>query len=104
LALLSPDRVAQVAPFAVPAVQRLVEFCRAHGLDRQQFALGYALALNPQALMVIGAETPSQVADNCRRVQEPPLPATLCRQWDEAWPKDIEPLINPSRWPSRAAA
>jgi aryl-alcohol dehydrogenase-like predicted oxidoreductase len=100
LALMSVSRVAQVAPFAVPAVKRLEEFCHVHHLDRREFALRYALALDARAQVIIGAETPAQVTANCRTATAAPLPAALCAEWDTAWPDDDETLINPGRWPT----
>lgn len=99
LALLPPGRVAQTAPFAVSAVTQLESFCRAHHLDRQGFAMRYAMALDPQALLVVGAETREQVAENCRIANEMPLQPVLCQEWDQCWPEDVEPLVNPSQWP-----
>ncbi len=99
LALLPNPRVAQLAPFALNAVEALDRFCCVQLLDRQEFALRYALALDANALVVVGAEMPAQIAGNCRAAALPSLPSTVSAAWDAAWPNDDELLVNPSLWP-----
>ena len=100
LALMSSTRVKAVLPFAVPAVERLEDFCAKHDLNRHQFALRYAIAINPNAKVIVGAETADQIELNCKVAQLGPLDSEISNQWDEIWPDDREKLINPSMWPT----
>lgn len=99
LILLPVTCVAQTAPFAVTAVAAAESFCRARGIGRQEFALRYALALDPFVRLVVGAETREQVAENAHLIEMAPLPSVLCQEWDASWPDDPELLVDPSQWP-----
>ena len=95
LALLPAERVAKFGTAAVAAYE---QFCKEHDLDRRRFALQYALGFAPDPVLVIGAETPEQVAANCAQATE--AAESLRQEWDHRWPDDLEPLVNPSLWPS----
>jgi aryl-alcohol dehydrogenase-like predicted oxidoreductase len=99
LMLLEPRDAARRLPPAAAAVARLDAFCVEHMTDRRRFAVGYARHHAPNALLVIGSETPAQVADNCRLLSEAPLDPRLYEEWDEVWPSDDQLLVDPSRWP-----
>lgn len=103
LVLMPLALLERTMPFAVPAVSRLERFCRGQGMERQEFALRYALGLAARAHVVIGAETVAQTAENCRLAGRPPLSRRLCRAWDAEWPEDGDDLINPSLWPRSPA-
>ena len=94
LALLPSDR----APVGKEAVMEYERFCREHNLDRRAFALQYALSFAPDPVLVIGAETPEQVAANCAPTT--PLADGLREEWDRRWSDDVESLVNPSLWKS----
>ena len=72
LMLLEPDEAARRLPPAAAAVERLDAFCAEHKVDRRTFAVGYARHHAANALLVIGSETPAQVAENCRLIAQAP--------------------------------
>jgi aryl-alcohol dehydrogenase-like predicted oxidoreductase len=98
LMLLEPDEAAARLPLAADAVACLDAFCAERGIDRRGFAIGYARHCAPKALLVIGSETPAQVAENCRLVAEQPGDPRLFAEWDAAWPADVPGLVDPSTW------
>lgn len=99
LVLLKPADVPVTIPSAVAAVATLREFCQQHGLDVREFAYDYIRASYPSAFLVMGSETPEQVAENCRLVHRAPINPRLIEAWDKAWPTDDPVLVNPSCWP-----
>jgi aryl-alcohol dehydrogenase-like predicted oxidoreductase len=99
LIALEPREAARRLPLAADAVQRLAAFCEYHRVDRREFAIGYARHQAPSALLVIGAETPAQVRDNCDLVAGGQDRARAYEEWDSHWPADDPILVNPSRWP-----
>lgn len=100
LILLEPAEAARRLPPAAAAIERLDAFCTEHAVDRRGFAVGYARHHVPNALLVIGSETPAQVADNCRLIAQAPSDAQLYEEWDAAWPEDDPLLVNPAHWPA----
>ncbi len=103
LMLLEPREAARRLPPAAEAVARLDAFCAEHTTDRRRFAVGYARHHAPNALLVIGSETPAQVADNCQLISEAPPAPQLYEEWDAVWSSDDQLLVNPSRWPEAEA-
>ncbi|MCW3018565.1 MAG: aldo/keto reductase [Solirubrobacterales bacterium] len=99
LMLLDPAEAARRLPLAAGAVERLDAFCAEHMADRREFAVGYARQHVPGALLVIGSETPAQVAENCRLIAQTPPQPQLYEEWDAVWPNDDPVLVNPARWP-----
>jgi aryl-alcohol dehydrogenase-like predicted oxidoreductase len=98
LMLLTPDEAAARLPLATGAVTRFDAFCSERNIDRREFAIGYARHCAPNALLVIGSETPAQVAENCRLIAEGRCDPQLFAEWDEAWPVDDPDLVDPSTW------
>jgi aryl-alcohol dehydrogenase-like predicted oxidoreductase len=102
LALFSSQRAKESASFAVPSITALEEFCRDKGIDQKRFAFQYARDFSSEAFRIVGAETREQVTENSRLENEPPLDSVLFREWDKAYPTDVEDLVNPGRWPTVA--
>jgi aryl-alcohol dehydrogenase-like predicted oxidoreductase len=100
LALMDADALPDRLDFARDAVAAYKGFCDNHGVERRRFALRYARDRFPSAMLVIGAETAVQAAENCRLMDTPGSDDTWYDAWDERWPDDVEPLVDPSRWPS----
>ncbi len=100
LIVLEPGEAARRLPLAAGAVMSLTAFCTQHRIDRRRFAIGYVRHLAPEALLVIGSETPFQVKDNCAMVTDSQGDRRLYEEWDEAWPSDDPVLVNPHLWPS----
>lgn len=99
LMLLEPADAARRLPPAAAAIESLDAFCAEHTIDRPRFVVGYARHHAPNALLVIGSETPQQVAENCRLISEGSLDPQLYEEWDAVWPDDDQLLVDPSRWP-----
>jgi aryl-alcohol dehydrogenase-like predicted oxidoreductase len=99
LALLTPEAVPSGIPMARDAVGTLMEFCRAHDVDRKAFCLHYALNRFAPGVLVVGAERATQVAETAALASGRAVPEVLFDEWDRVWPDDIEGLIDPSRWP-----
>ena len=100
LMLLEPAEAARRLPLAAAAMERLDAFCAEHLADRRAFAVGYARNHVPNALLVIGSETPAQVAENCRLISQAPSDPQLYQEWDAVWPGDDPLLVNPAQWPA----
>ena len=99
LIALEPRDAVSRLPLAADSVRSLAAFCARHHIDRREFAIGYARHFAPGALIVIGAETPSQVEGNCGMLKRSGNHARLYEAWDREWPSDDPELVNPSRWP-----
>jgi aryl-alcohol dehydrogenase-like predicted oxidoreductase len=99
LIALEPREAARRLPLAAEAVQSLAAFCEYHCVDPREFAIGYVRHRAPGALLVIGAETPAQIRDNCDLVAGSQDRARAYEEWDSHWPADDPILANPSRWP-----
>jgi aryl-alcohol dehydrogenase-like predicted oxidoreductase len=100
LMLLEPAEATRRLPPAAGAIEQLAAFCAEHMADVREFAVGYARHHVPNALLVIGSETPAQVADNCRLIAQAPSDPQLYEEWDACWPIDDPLLVNPARWPA----
>jgi aryl-alcohol dehydrogenase-like predicted oxidoreductase len=97
--LLASDETARRLPLATAIVRCFETFCLERGIDRRRFGIGYARHHAPGAMLVIGSETPGQVAENCRLVLENPIDPCRYAEWDAAWPVDDPNLVDPSTWP-----
>jgi aryl-alcohol dehydrogenase-like predicted oxidoreductase len=75
------------------------EFCSCHSLPPLAVALHWALRCYPQAKVLFGAETPSQVRANCGFLAHD-MPGD-CGFWevlDNSPPPQLDNLLNPSLW------
>lgn len=61
LLLMNPEEIPEKMSFAKPTVRRLVDFAKKVGLAPDQLALGYLKNKAPEAHIVFGAETTTQV-------------------------------------------
>lgn len=98
LALLPSAAVPRHIPSAPEAVAAFERFCRDSGIDRSGFALGYVRQLACDARLVVGAETPEQLAVNCQLYRGSGFTRELGDAWTAVWPDDREGLIDPSSW------
>lgn len=99
--MMDSSTAANVLPIALPAVEALESFCQRHRLGRQEFALRYALSIDPAIKVLVGVENAAQIKSNCKCMRLGPLAAELYEKWNEFWPYDDALLVNPSRWPRR---
>jgi aryl-alcohol dehydrogenase-like predicted oxidoreductase len=98
LALLRSEQIPNSLPAVAQGLATLHRFCATHHLNPREFAYDYARAISPNALIVLGAESAEQVAQNCLLPRRPPLDQKLIELWDEAWPEDKPELYDPARW------
>ena len=99
--MMASSTAAVVLPIALPAVKALESFCQQYHYDRHEFALRYALAIDPAIKVLVGVENADQIESNCRCMRLGALEADVCEKWNEFWPHDDEVLVNPSLWPKR---
>lgn len=66
--------------------------------SRADLCVGYVLAHEWITSVVLGAETPGQVAENARLVVRPPLSSSEISQIHELVPGGNETICDPSRW------
>ena len=97
LLTLPPSEVAQRIPIATEASRRWHEVCRGSHMSPMELAVRYAMTL--QAPLVIGAETPQQIADTVHWAKQGPLPAeTIDRLAQTIDPVVDDTILTPSRW------
>lgn len=96
--LMAPQEAARRLPFASGIVECFDAFCAERHVDRRRFAIGYARRRAPGAVLVIGADAPAQVQENCSLALADPIAESWCAEWDAAWPDDDPILVDPSRW------
>lgn len=97
LLTLTPADVAERLPVAVPAATQWTTLAAALHVTPTQLALRFARSLD--CPLVIGVETPEQLADNLRRLHEPPLSATARGTLRRRLTRWLTPdLLNPSMW------
>lgn len=98
LVLMDIADAARAVPAAGRAVTALERFCSESGVSRGRFAFGYVRHRAPEAVIVIGAESVRQVAENIVLANEQPPDPSLFDEWDRFWPDDDDAFINPSKW------
>jgi len=98
LVLMEPRNLPPKMQFAKPALETLNRFCAEQDLDKQYFVIHYLLRRYPQAVIIFGAETPEQVLENSRIMEQDMIAAEKCRLWDQIYPEDNHRLLNPRLW------
>lgn len=103
LLLMEPADFPHYLKKAVPWATRFAGLCREVGLAKKMVALAYAHWRAKPFPLVVGAETPAQILENCRNMKavlsfsEGDL-EQLARQVDNAlWVQD-KSIVNPSHW------
>lgn len=103
LLLMEPEDFPHRLKKALPWATRFTELCRRVGLAKRKVSLAYAYWRAKPFPLVVGAETPEQILENCRDLQavlafsEEEL-EQLARQVDQAlWVQD-KAIVNPARW------
>jgi aryl-alcohol dehydrogenase-like predicted oxidoreductase len=98
LALMDPADIPARVPNGREATSAFAEFCHKYNLDRREFAYDYVHTCCPNSLIVMGADSPEQVYQNCVLQYRPFLDKGLIEAWDHVWPEDFEVLCDPSKW------
>jgi aryl-alcohol dehydrogenase-like predicted oxidoreductase len=98
LVLMDPSEVPIPMGAAKALVTRVKALAADFGLSRQEMALGYVRSKWPEAFIVFGAETQSQVKENAR-LYGTSLNEDICRRIEEEFTGIEEGLLNPALWP-----
>jgi aryl-alcohol dehydrogenase-like predicted oxidoreductase len=88
---------------AVPWATQFADLCRKLGLPKKKVALAYAYWRAKPFPLVVGAETPEQILENCRDMKEvlsfseQDLEQLACQVDNALWVQD-KSIVNPSHW------
>ena len=103
LLLMAPEDFPHFLKKAVPWATQFADLCRKVGLSGKKVALAYAYWRAKPFPLVVGAETPEQISENCRDMKavlafsEEDM-EQLARQVDNAlWVQD-KSIVNPAHW------
>lgn len=97
LLLMNPREIPEKMAFARPVLEKLDSLSRDSGLTRQEIALGYIKSEMPNAHVIFGAETPSQVRENMT-VWQKETPKLLCNRVKTLFTNVDEQILNPVLW------
>ncbi|MFA7347177.1 MAG: aldo/keto reductase [Desulfurivibrionaceae bacterium] len=103
LLLMEPEEFPSFLRNAVPWARRFADLCRKVGLSKRKVALAYAYWRAKPFPLVIGAETPAQILENCRDMKavvafsEEDLEQLACLVDNVLWVQD-KGIVNPSLW------
>ena len=98
LLLMEPDKVPARLQFAVPYIAQVKALAQQYHVTLCELCLGYALAKWPDALIIVGAETVGQVAENAK-IARGQLPKALVDNADILFKNVDERVVNPVLWP-----
>jgi aryl-alcohol dehydrogenase-like predicted oxidoreductase len=99
LLLMKPEELPANMAFAQPALNKLDNLCAQYKFSRQQIALLYIKWKYPQARIIIGAETPTQIEQNLNIWRNNATSIFEINRFDSL-PIADERIINPVFWPS----
>jgi aryl-alcohol dehydrogenase-like predicted oxidoreductase len=100
--LLMPERdVPESLRDALPARRRLADITREAGISLAELAVRYVLSHEGVTCVVIGAETPEQVAENVSLIKRGPLGRDV-RCAIEAVSEPAATIVTPRMWPKSA--
>lgn len=97
LILMDPDDLPEYMSFARPLLYRIKSVADRLIVTRHELALGYLKAKVPEAKLVIGVDTPSQIKANVNYWMKTPL-AGLVAMVEESFDHVDEKILNPSLW------
>ena len=83
--------------FARPIIEKIESLSNELGLLRQEMALGYIKSEMPNAYVIFGAETLTQVRENMTAWQKE-TPKSLCNRVKTLFTDLDEPILNPVLW------
>jgi len=98
LLLLEQEEIPAAMAFALPAVAPFGALCRELGLGRREASLAYVRSRYPEACVVFGAETATQVRETVS-AWSVTFPETAIGRVEEALRGVDGAIIDPSRWP-----
>lgn len=83
--------------FALPVIDRLINFSKETGYSVKQLALGYVRSVYPSPKVIFGCETAQQVLENFELWQKE-LPVEIIGRIQEEFHNIPETILNPSLW------
>lgn len=98
LLLMNPEELPANMAFAKPTLNKLDNLCAQYKLSRQKIALLYIKWKYPQARIIIGAETPTQIEQNLNIWRNNSTSIFETNRFDSLSIAD-EGIINPAFWP-----
>lgn len=98
LLLMDPDNLPKNVLFAAPTIRRVQEIAHKNSLTVQELALGYLKYSFPQSSVLIGAETPEQVAENCQIWEKDLVLDGVFREIQNTFASVDERILNPAKW------
>jgi aryl-alcohol dehydrogenase-like predicted oxidoreductase len=83
--------------FAIPVIERLVDFAQKTGFSVKQLAFGYVRKAYPDQKVLFGCETPQQVKENLE-LWAKELPEEIVGRVQQEFQNIPEKILNPSFW------
>jgi len=97
LVLMEPEDLPEYMLFAKPVLDRIKSLVDTLNITRHELALGYLKAKVPDAKLIVGVETPAQIAENVNCWMKNPL-TSLIERVEESFEHLDERVLNPSLW------
>jgi aryl-alcohol dehydrogenase-like predicted oxidoreductase len=97
LILMDPNKLPEELKFASTVLYDLEHFASDARIPKKELAIGYLKATKPHAKIVIGAELPHQILENCK-IWEKDVSADLCRQVESCFSSVNEKILTPNLW------
>ena len=95
---MAPENVPEALGDVLPFKRILDEFCERDGRSAAELALQFVLAQTRGSSLVVGVERSSQVRENLRLFEAPPLPDALVEEIPRRLNGLPEHILNPSFW------
>jgi aryl-alcohol dehydrogenase-like predicted oxidoreductase len=97
LLLSNVDDLPESMQFAIPVIERLVNFSKETGFSPKQLALGYVKSTYPEQKVIFGCETIQQATENIK-LWTTELPPQIVEKLREEFQNIPEKILNPSLW------
>ena len=97
LILMDPNKLPEKLKFASAVLCDLEHFASDAQISKKELAIGYLKATKPHAKIVIGAELPHQILENCT-IWEKDFSADFCRQVKSHFSSVNEKILTPNLW------
>lgn len=98
LLFLDPVNVQPKMDFAKSVIQDASNLARQYEVSMRELALAYVKQSFPQSYIVVGAETPTQVRDNCTLWNQASIPEEAIQDIRDTFASVDEHILNPAKW------